>query len=112
MEKAVWLGNLLNLTFSTFQRKMLQAKGCQIDYLIQTKTLYVCEIKFTHDLDSSKIIAQMKEKMAAFSLQRGFSAVPVLIHFSDDEVSDAMQEYFYKVIHFGEFLKTFKNTAQ
>ena len=92
-----------------FQRTTLQTKGCQIDYLIQTKTktLYVCEIKFTKDLDSSKIIAQMKEKMAALSLPRGFSAVPVLIHFSDDEVTEAMQLYFYKIIHFAEFFKTF-----
>ncbi|MES2204554.1 MAG: ATP-binding protein [Pseudomonadota bacterium] len=90
-----------------FQRTTLQTKGCQIDYLIQTKTktLYVCEIKFTKNLDASKIIAEMKAKMAALSLPRGFSAVPVLIHFSDDEVTEAMRLYFYKTIYFGDFFK-------
>ena len=88
-----------------FQRATLQQKGCQIDYLIQTKakTLFVCEIKFTQKLSSSELIAQMKEKMAALSLPRGFAALPVLIHFSDKDESDAMEEYFYKIIRYGDF---------
>lgn len=88
-----------------FQRSTIQHKGCQIDYLIQTKTktLYACEIKFTKKTNSLEIINQMKEKMIALSLPRGFSVVPVLIHFSDDDINEAMQEYFYKIIHVGKF---------
>ncbi len=88
-----------------FQRPTLQQKGCQIDYLIQTrtKTLYVCEIKFSSQTLSSDIISSMKEKIAAISLPRGFAVLPVLIHFSELEENEAMQAYFYKIIHFGEF---------
>jgi hypothetical protein len=88
-----------------FQRTTNQKKGCQIDYLIQTrsKTLFVCEIKFSQQLVSSNIISEMKEKMAALSLPRGFAALPVLIHFSDKEESLDMQDYFYKIIRFSDF---------
>ena len=89
-----------------FQRTTLQQKGCQIDYLIQTKTktLFICEIKFSQQLSSSDIISQMKEKLIALSLPRGFAALPVLVHFGDKEESSAMREYFYKIIRFDGFL--------
>lgn len=88
-----------------FQRTTLQYKGCQIDYVIQTrmKTLFVCEIKFTNQLAVNQIIQTMKEKIAAFSVPRGFAVLPVLIYFGDEEEDLAMQEYFYKTIRFNEF---------
>ena len=41
-----------------FQRKTARKKGCQIDYLIQTKLgiLYLCEIKFTRNIIRTSII--------------------------------------------------------
>ena len=47
-----------------FQRKNTKQKGCQIDYLIQTKlnNLYVCEIKFSKKEIGTKIIDKMKKK--------------------------------------------------
>lgn len=88
-----------------FQKATLQKKGCQIDYLIQTntKTLYVCEIKLIGNISVSELIQQMQEKIKALSLPRGFAVLPVLIHLGDKEESEALQEYFYKIIRVGDF---------
>jgi AAA+ ATPase superfamily predicted ATPase len=90
-----------------FQRKTGQQKGCQIDYLIQTKynTLYVCEIKFSrHELKSS-IVDEVKEKISNLKLPRGFACSPVLIHVSDIHDSVVESEYFSKIIDFRDFLQ-------
>lgn len=65
-----------------FQTTTAKTKGCQIDFLIQTKTntLYLCEIKFGRAKLKSNVIAQAQEKAKRLSLPRGFSIVPVLIH--------------------------------
>lgn len=49
-----------------FQNKTTRQKGCQIDFLIQTKfnTLYVVEIKFTRKQISSDVIEEVQEKSA------------------------------------------------
>ena len=82
-----------------FQRATTRQKGCQIDYLIQTKfhTLYVCEIKFHDSLIGSGIIQEVQEKIDRMSKPRGFSCRPVLIHVNgvSDEVIDA--DYFAKI---------------
>ncbi len=73
-----------------FQRKTTRPKGCQIDYLIQTRynALFVCEIKFSKHPIKSEVIDQVKEKISRISLPRGFSCWPVLIHVNG--VSDAV----------------------
>ena len=85
-----------------FQRATTRQKGCQIDYLIQTKfhTLYVCEIKFRDSLIGPSIIKELQEKIEHMNKPRGFSCRPVLIHVNgvSDEVIDA--DYFAKVIDF------------
>jgi len=90
-----------------FQQSTKRIKGCQIDYFIQTKlnTLFVCEIKFSNNIITSKIINEMKQKISRLYVPKGFSVLPVLIHASDitDEVRDA--EYFYEIINFYDFLE-------
>lgn len=90
-----------------FQRKTNKIKGCQIDYLIQTKTstLYACEIKFSRNEIKSDIIDEMKNKLANLRLPRGFSCLPVLIHVNgvSDNVVDS--NYFFKIIDFSELLQ-------
>lgn len=90
-----------------FQRPQLRKKGCQIDYLIQTKTnvLYACEIKFSKDEIKSEVIPQMQEKIKQFYLPRGFSIMPVLIHVNGvtDGVIDA--QYFSHIIDFSQVLQ-------
>lgn len=91
-----------------FQRPQLRKKGCQIDYLIQTKTnvLYACEIKFSKKAITSKIINEMKQKLDAFSLPRGFSIVPVLIHVNGVSEKLIEQQYFSHIINFSDLLRS------
>jgi uncharacterized protein len=90
-----------------FQRKTKTTKGCQIDYLIQTKfnTLFVCEIKFSRNMLTTSIIDEVGQKIKRLALPRNFSCFPVLIHVS--EVSDSVADsgYFKKIIDFSEFLE-------
>ena len=83
-----------------FQRKTLAHKGCQIDYLIQTRfnALFVCEIKFSNKEIKSDIIDDMKTKLGNLVVPRGFACLPVLIHINgvDDAVTDTT--YFTDII--------------
>src|SRR3990167_736312 len=47
------------------QRESSKHKGCQIDYLIQTRqnTLFILEIKLVNNVNSSILIKEMKEKI-------------------------------------------------
>ncbi|MBP9693521.1 MAG: AAA family ATPase [Alphaproteobacteria bacterium] len=89
-----------------FQRKTSTKRGCQVDYMIQTKfnNLFVCEIKFSKNEVGLDIIQEMEERLSRLKLPRGFSYWPVLIHVNG--VSDRVEDsgYFAKIIDFGEFL--------
>ncbi|PIQ43606.1 MAG: ATPase [Gammaproteobacteria bacterium CG11_big_fil_rev_8_21_14_0_20_46_22] len=89
-----------------FQRKTIKQRGCQIDYMIQTRfnNLFVCEIKFSRNEVKTDVIEAMTEKIQRLSKPRGFSCFPVLIHVNG--VSDALVDaaYFTKIIDFSEFL--------
>lgn len=89
-----------------FQKQSSTKKGCQIDYLIQTRfnTLFACEIKFSVNPIKSEIIGEMKEKLGAIALPKRFSCWPVLIHVNgvNDHIVD--KEYFVEIIDFGQLL--------
>lgn len=89
-----------------FQRKTTRTKGCQIDYLIQTRfqTLFVCEIKFSRNPISTEIIDEMKEKIARINLPRGFSCWPVLVHVNGVSEPVENSNYFTKIIDFSTLL--------
>ena len=89
-----------------FQRPQLRKKGCQIDYLIQMKTkmLYACEIKFSKNKVSSKVIRDMQKKLDAFYLPRGFAILPVLIHVNGVTNKLIDQQYFSHIINFSDLL--------
>ena len=91
-----------------FQRETKRAAGCQIDYLIQTRTntLFACEIKFSQNELKSSIIKEMQEKIKKLSIPRNYTCLPVLIYVNG--VSEEIQEanYFYELIDFSEFLKS------
>lgn len=89
-----------------FQRKTTRQRGCQIDYLIQTRLniLFVCEIKFSQNQIGESIIKEVQEKINRLSIPRGYSCIPILIHVNGvtDSVTD--KAYFYKIIDFSELL--------
>ncbi len=90
-----------------FQRTTARVKGCQIDYLIQTKSgiLYVCEIKFTRHILRANIIEEVKNKIERLSTPKNLSIIPVLIHIGDihDEVIDS--QFFGKIINLSLLLE-------
>jgi uncharacterized protein len=65
-----------------FQRKTQRQRGCQIDYLIQTRdrALYICEIKFSRNPVPATVAEEVAEKVARLQIPRGMSYRTVLIH--------------------------------
>ncbi|NGX62222.1 MAG: hypothetical protein K940chlam9_01716 [Chlamydiae bacterium] len=90
-----------------FQKSGVSKKGCQIDYLIQTKynCLYICEIKFSRRKVGLGIIREMRKKIDALDPPTKFSIFPVLIHVNG--VTDGVLEsgFFSAILDFGEFLQ-------
>lgn len=89
-----------------FQHQTSRLPGCQIDYMIQTRTnvLYVCEIKFSRNELKKEIIKEVKTKLALLSIPRGMSFCPVLIHVNGVSDSVIDEGYFTEIIDFGDVL--------
>lgn len=81
-------------------------KGCQIDYMIQTKfnTLFICEIKFSRHPIGLDVIQSVQDKIIKLAIPKNFAILPVLIHAStvSDEVIDV--DYFHSIINMCDFL--------
>lgn len=86
------------------QRQTILQRGCQIDYLIQTKfkNVYVCEVKFSRNPITMKVINDIKEKIHRLQLPRGTSSLPVLIHVNGVVEAVVDKGYFYEILDFGE----------
>lgn len=82
-------------------------KGCQIDYLIETKfnSLYLCEIKFSHEKINSKVITEVQEKIDCLQAVKNFSIRPVLIHACGVTQSVIENDYFAGIIDMSQFLQ-------
>lgn len=89
-----------------FQNHTARQKGCQIDYLVQTRfgVLYLCEIKFAFKGIRSNVIGEVQEKIDRLLLPKNFSVKPILIHVGDvyDDVLES--HYFSKIINLSELL--------
>lgn len=87
-----------------FQHKTSKQDGCQIDYLIQTRfgSIYVCEIKFSKNKVTEKVIEEVKEKIERLKRPKGLSYRPVLIHINGVEKSIVERDYFSDIIDFSE----------
>jgi AAA+ ATPase superfamily predicted ATPase len=92
------------------QTKTTTQQGCQIDYLVQTKTnsLFICEFKFKRREISGEIISEMQEKISRLKTPKGFAKVAVLFHLSGVASSVATSPYFYRIIDIVDFLETEK----
>lgn len=90
-----------------FQHARTRQAGCQIDYMIQTRTnvLYVCEIKFSRNEIKKEIIKEVQTKINKLTVPNGMSTCPVLIHVNG--VSDMVVDevYFNQIIDFSEVLR-------
>ncbi|MCH9608587.1 MAG: hypothetical protein S4CHLAM45_11650 [Chlamydiales bacterium] len=91
-----------------FQRETQKYRGCQVDYLVQTRfnTLFVCEVKFSKKEISSQILGEMREKVKRLLIPKGYACNPVLIHVNG--VSCAVEEsrFFSHIIDLSETLTT------
>jgi AAA+ ATPase superfamily predicted ATPase len=88
-----------------FQTKTKKRKGCQIDYLIQTKnTLYICEVKFSKNPLGPNVIKEMKEKIHALEIPKHVSYRPVLIHVGGVNEKLLEEDYFDKIIDWTELI--------
>lgn len=89
-----------------FQKPTNRQRGCQIDYLIQTRfqNLYLCEVKFSKNQIGKKVIEEVDEKKRRLKLPRQFSIRPVLIHVNGVEDSVVNENYFDKIIDFSQLL--------
>jgi uncharacterized protein len=91
---------------SFFQHVTTKQKGCQIDYMIQTKSknLYICEVKFYAEELKKDITTEMQEKIKRIKKPKGFSCRPVLIHVNGVQKSVVEADYFSNIISFGDLL--------
>ncbi len=89
-----------------FQKPLKHKSGCQIDYLIQTKynTLYVCEIKFSKYPVQTAIISEVEKKIINLDIKNTMSIRPVLIHVNGVDESVYAEDFFAKIIDFGQML--------
>jgi hypothetical protein len=91
-----------------FQTSTKQRRGCQVDYLIQTRhgPVYLCEIKFSRNRISSEVREEMQEKVQRLKWPRHCSVMPVLVH--ANEVSEGVlhSDYFARIIDFSEILQS------
>ncbi len=82
-------------------------KGCQIDYLIQTKmnTVIICEFKFSKNELSSSVLNELKEKSEALAVPSGFGKAIALFHIGG--VSSKIEEspLLYRVIDLKDWLE-------
>lgn len=90
-----------------FQKPGARKRGCQIDYLIQTRfrCLYACEVKFRQGMIGAEVIEEMEEKLDCLLLPRGFSCRPVLIHVNGVSEDVVDSGYFARIIDLSELLK-------
>ncbi len=89
------------------QHATTRYRGCQIDYLIQTRTntLYVCEFKFTKREIGPEVISAMREKIHRLVIPKGYGICPVLVHIGGVANSVYDKQYFYRIIDVADFLR-------
>ncbi len=92
------------------QTKTTTQQGCQIDYLVQTKTnsLFICEFKFKKREIGSDIISEMQDKISRLKTPKGFAKVAVLFHLSGVTAAVATNAYLYRIVDIVDFLETEK----
>ena len=90
-----------------FQHRTLKQAGCQIDYMIQTRSnsLYICEIKFSKNVITPKVIDEVQRKINRLKHPKGYSYRPVLIHVNGVTKETIDRDYFFNIIDFSALLE-------
>lgn len=90
-----------------FQKGTSRKKGCQIDYLVQTKlnTLIISEFKFSKNELSASVLNELQDKAKQLAVPRGFGTALALFHLSG--VSPQVEEspLIYRVIDLRDLLE-------
>lgn len=89
-----------------FQHQTVKQRGCQIDYMLQTRyqTMYVCEIKFSRDPLGMEIIKEVQDKIDSLTTPKNTTCLPVLIHIGGVSERVLEQKYFVKIIDLSDLL--------
>ncbi|MDX8430771.1 MAG: hypothetical protein SNF33_03070 [Candidatus Algichlamydia australiensis] len=86
-----------------FQTTTKKRKGCQIDYLIQTKSaIFLCEIKFSIHNIGKEVIEEMEQKIKKLEIPKHITYRPILIHVGGVSNEVISSEYFDKIIDWCE----------
>ncbi len=97
-----------NIVFDNpfFQNATQSHRGCQIDYMIQTKynSLYLCEIKFSKEKIGMNVISEIQNKIEALALPKKTSVWPILIHVNGVTKDVEKSGFFFKIVDFGDLL--------
>jgi uncharacterized protein len=96
-----------------YQHKTRRQRGCQIDYMIQTRfgSLYVCEIRFSKDPIGTAVITDLKTKIAAVGHPKGISFRPVLVHVNGVTADVVDSDYFAALVDANALLRSPKAQA-
>lgn len=80
--------------------------GCQIDYLIQTRSnlLYLCEFKFSKEPVGKEVIDEVKQKIERLTYPKRYTVLPVLVHVNGVQKSVHAKKFFTHIIDFSDFL--------
>lgn len=90
-----------------FQPTTKRRRGCQIDYMIQTRhgTLYLCEAKFGRREIGFGVVDEVRERLKRLQAPKHLSFRPVLIHASGVAESVVEERFFANIIDFTTFLQ-------
>jgi AAA+ ATPase superfamily predicted ATPase len=93
------------------QKPTAARRGCQVDYLVQTRTnnLYVCEFKFRRGVIGAEILEEMQEKMSRLYVPRGMAVIPVLFHIGGVTASVNESNFFYGIVDISDLLEDNSN---
>ncbi|MCP4679128.1 MAG: ATP-binding protein [Deltaproteobacteria bacterium] len=91
-----------------YQSQTQRRKGCQIDYLIQTRhgPLYLCEIKSAKEEIGTEVVGEVKNKIDRLETPKHASILPVLIHINGVKDTVLQEEFFSRIVDFTQIVNS------
>jgi len=89
------------------QTATAKRKGCQVDYLIQTKTntLILCEFKFSKNELSTTVLQEIKEKYERLVTPKGFGKTCALFHIGGVSAKIEESDLLYRIVDLRDALE-------